>query len=343
MQAIQFTEPKQISVIDLPEAVSPGPGEALVRTHRMGICGTDLACYLGKFPFFAYPRTPGHELGLEVVAVADDVTNVKPGDKCSLEPYVNHPASPTSLKGAQNCCPGVQVIGVHNNGGLRKGVFAVPARKLHPGNDLTYDQLALVETLAIGYHAVQRGNPQPGETVLVIGAGPIGLACLEFLKLMDVRTVVMDMVTSRLEFCEKNLGIRSTIQFQPDGSQLAELEALTGGQLADVIIDATGNPGSMSTCFNYAAFTGRVVYVGITTSDLTFPHAPVFHRRELTLLASRNAMPEDFDNIIQLIREGKINTGPWITHRLTFDEVPVEFEKFTDPALGAIKAIIEVN
>lgn len=342
MQAIQFRSPKEIVLTDLPEPLTPGPGEALVRTHRMGICGTDLACYLGKFPFFAYPRTPGHELGLEVVAVADDVKNVKPGDKCSLEPYVNDPDSPTSGKGASNCCPGVQVIGVHNNGGLRKGVFAVPARKLHPGNDLSYDQLALVETLAIGYHAVQRGNPQPGETVLVIGAGPIGLACLEFLKLMDVKTIVMDMVQSRLDFCQKNLGIQHAIAFLPDGSPLSQLESITSGQLADVIIDATGSPKSMSTCFEFAAFTGRVVYVGITTSDLTFPHATIFHRREITLLASRNALPEDFDHIIQLIRNGKINTALWITHRITFDEVPSEFYKFTDPALGAIKAIIHV-
>ncbi len=343
MQAVQFTAPKEITIIDLPEPTLPGPGEALVRTHRMGICGTDLSCYLGKFPFFAYPRTPGHELGLEVVAVADDVSNVNVGDKCSLEPYVNDPASPTSQKGSQNCCPGVQVIGVHNNGGLRKGVFAVPARKLHPGNDLSYDQLALVETLAIGYHAVQRGNPLPGETVLVIGAGPIGLACLEFLKLMDVKTIVMDMVQSRLDFCQENLSIHHTIRFQPDDSHLAELEKITKGRLADVVIDATGSAKSMSTCFNYAAFTGRVVYVGITTSDLTFPHAAVFHRREITLLASRNALPEDFDNIIQLIRDGKINTGLWITHRIAFEDVPAEFDKFTDPALGAIKAIIEVN
>ena len=343
MKAIEFTAPEVINIVDLTEPAAPGPGEALVRTHRMGICGTDLSCYLGKFPFFAYPRTPGHELGLEVVAIADDVTNVKPGDKCSLEPYVNNPESDVSRKGNSNCCPEVQVVGVHNNGGLRKGVFAVPARKLHPGNDLSYDQLALVETLAIGYHAVQRGNPQPGETVLVIGAGPIGLACLEFLKLMDVKTIVMDMVESRLEFCRSNLGIQHTIQFTNDGSHLTELEQVTGGKLADVIIDATGSPKSMSTCFTYAAFTGRVVYVGITTSDLQFPHAPVFHRRELTLFASRNALPADFPAIINLIREGKINTDIWITHRISFDEVPGKFAQFTDPNLGAIKAIIEVN
>ncbi len=338
--AIEFTAPKTINVIDLPDEPAPGPGLALVRTRRMGICGTDLACYLGKFPFFAYPRTPGHELGLEVLAVGDGVVHVKPGDRCSLEPYVNDPDSPVSRKGASNCCPGVQVIGVHNNGGLRRGAFLVPARKLHPGNDLSFDQLALVETLAIGYHAVQRGNPQPGETVLVIGAGPIGLACLEFLRLMDgVRVLVMDMVPGRLEFCREKLGIDGILA---DGTQAGALDGKTDGKLADVIIDATGSPKSMSTCFELAAFTGRVVYVGITTSEVQFPHAPVFHRRELTLLASRNALPEDFGKIIGLIRDGRIDTDKWITHRIGFDEVPAQFERFTDPATGAIKALIDV-
>jgi 2-desacetyl-2-hydroxyethyl bacteriochlorophyllide A dehydrogenase len=341
MKAIQFTRPEEINVIELPEPPAPGPGEALVRTHRMGICGTDLSGYLGKMPFFSYPRIPGHELGLEVLATGEGVTNVKAGDKCSLEPYVNDPDSPTSQKGSSNCCPGVQVLGVHQDGGLRDS-WIVPARKLHPGNELTYDQLALVETLAIGYHAVQRGNPQPGETVLVIGAGPIGLACLEFLKLMDLRVIVMDMVPGRIDFCREKLGISHGIVVRGGGSELAELEAITDGQLADVIIDATGSAASMSNCFQYAAFTGRVVYVGITTQELVFPHAPIFHRRELTLLASRNALPKDFGEIIKLIGEGKIDTDAWITHRLAFDDVPTGFSRFTDPKLGAIKVIIEL-
>lgn len=342
--AIEFTDVKKITPIDLPDAPAPGPGEALVRTHRMGICGTDLSCYLGKFPFFAYPRTPGHELGLEVVAVGEGVTNVKPGDKCSLEPYVNDPNSRTSQKGSSNCCPGVQVIGVHGPGGLRKANWIVPARKLHPGNSLSYDELALIETLAIGFHAVKRGNPQPGETVLVIGAGPIGLSCLEFLKLMpDVKVIVMDMVQSRLDFCAQNLGIKNGIPFEPDGSHLAKLEEMTDGNLADLVIDATGSHKSMSTCFEFGGFTARIVYVGITTLDLTFPHAPVFHRREQTLLASRNALPADFSEIIKIIEAGDVDTNIWITHRLDIEEVPEGFDKFTDPKLGAIKAVITVN
>lgn len=342
MKAIQFTEPESIAMIEIPEPAQPGPGEALVRTHRMGICGTDLSGYLGKMPFFSYPRIPGHELGLEVLAVGADVQNVKVGDKCSLEPYVNEPNSTASKRGHSNCCPGVQVLGVHIDGGLRDR-WICPARKLHEGNALSYDQLALVETLAIGYHAVVRADPQPGETVLLIGAGPIGLACLEFLKLRDVNVIVMDMVESRLQFCRDKLGVSHTVVFRPDGSHLAELERLTDGELADVVIDATGNAKSMSTCFEYAAFTGRVVYVGITTDALSFPHAPVLHRRELTLLASRNALPADFGNIIGLIADGKIDTDIWITDRLAFEDVPRDFPAFTDPTRGTVKALIEVS
>ena len=343
MSAIQFTSPKEINIIDCSDASSCGPDEAIVRTHRMGICGTDLSGYLGKMPFFSYPRIPGHELGLEVVAIGKNVTHLQVGDRCSLEPYINDPLSRTSLKGNPNCCPGVQVLGVHTDGGLRTNTWTVPARKLHPGNQLSYDQLALVETLAIGLHAVNRGNPQPGETVLVIGAGPIGLACLEFLKLMDLNVIVMDMVQSRLDFCKNNLGIQGILASTDAAENIAALDALTDGNLADVIIDATGSVHSMSTCFQFAAFTGRVVYVGITTQELSFPHAPILHRRELTLLASRNAHPADFPKIIQLIAEGKINTDIWITHRIKFNEVPEKFPAFTDPHLGAIKAVIEVQ
>ena len=341
--AIEFTDVKEINAVDLPDVEAPGPGEALVRTHRMGICGTDLSCYLGKFPFFSYPRTPGHELGLEVIAVGEGVTNVKPGDKCSLEPYLNNPESIPSKKGHSNACSNVSVVGVHQSGGLRKSDWTVPAHNLHPGNDLSYDELALVETLAIGYHAVKRGNPQPGETVMVIGAGPIGLSCLEFLKLMDLKVLVVDFAQNRLDFCAENLGIPHPVLAKSDGSHLAEIETITEGGFCDVIIDATGHAGSMVQCHQYAAVGGRVVYVGITAQDLTFPQAPFFHRRELSVMASRNALPADFPEIIQIITDGKINLRNWITHRLDITEVPEEFDKFTAPATGALKAVITVN
>lgn len=339
--AIQFLAPHQALSIKLPEPVGPGEGEVLVRTHRVGICGTDYSSYLGKFPYFEYPRIPGHELGLEILEVGRGVVHLQPGDRCSLEPYVNNPESRTSVLGKSNCCPDVKVLGVHTDGGLRER-WICPARKLHPGGDLSYDALALVETLAIGRHAVQRANPVPGEIVLVIGAGPIGLACLAYLASLELEVVVMDMSEERLKFCRSQYELLDTIQVSAEDDGLGKLEGITRGKFADVVIDATGSAKSMSACFRCAAFGGRVVYVGITAQDLTFPHAPVFHRRELTLLAARNAVPEDFRRIIQLISDGRIDVAPWITHRIPFAEAVDCFEPLAQPASGVIKAIIEL-
>src|SRR5437870_4852988 len=189
MKAIQLEKPQQFRIIDVPEPSSPGPGDAVVRIHRVGICGTDYSGYLGKMPFFSYPRIPGHELGVEVVAVGTSVANVKPGDRCAVEPYMNCQQCSACQRGHINCCENLKVLGVMMDGGLRER-FLLPARKLHPSRKLALEHLALVETLAIGCHAVNRGNPQPGESVLIIGVGPIGLATLEFVKLSGAQSIV---------------------------------------------------------------------------------------------------------------------------------------------------------
>ncbi len=341
MRALQLQEPKHFRMIDLPEPAEPAADEAIVQVHRVGVCGTDLSGFLGKMPFFSYPRIPGHELGVEVVAVGSNVTNVAVGDRCSVEPYINNPDSFASRRGRGNCCEDLQVLGVHRDGGLRK-YFSLPARKLHKATSLSLEQLALVETLAIGCHAVDRAAAVPGDDVLVIGAGPIGLATMEFVKLSGARLIVMDMVESRLEFCRSAMGVRDTVVFKGDGSEEQILRELTEGHLPTVVIDATGNAGSMSNALNYVGHTGRLVYVGITTDLLSFPH-PLMHRREMTLLASRNAMPGDFDRIINLIETGQIDTRPWITHRTPFEDVIDVFPSFTRPETGVIKAIIELD
>jgi 2-desacetyl-2-hydroxyethyl bacteriochlorophyllide A dehydrogenase len=340
MKAIQLEKPEHFRTIDLAEPKEPGAGEALVRVHRVGICGTDLSGYLGKMPFYSYPRIPGHELGVEVMTLGSGVSNVKVGDRCSIEPYINCQNCFPCRKGNSNCCENLQVLGVHTDGGMRP-LFIVPARKLHVSTKLSFDQLALVETLAIGCHAVYRGNPQPTESVLVIGAGPIGLATLEFVKLSGARTIVLDLNQQRLDFCRERMGIEHTVLSRGDGSELQALKDLTDGALPSVVIDATGSNKSMSNALNYVGFTGRLVFVGITTAEVSFGH-PLMHRREMTLLASRNALPQDFGRIIKLIEEGKIDTRPWITHRTSFEELIQRFPSYTKPETGVIKAVMEV-
>ena len=314
-------------------------GEAKVAVHRVGICGTDMSCYLGKFPFFAFPRTPGHELGVEVLEVGEGVEHVQPGDRCSVEPYLNHSESYSSRIGRPNCCNHLQVIGVHMDGGMCEQ-FNMPAHKLHKSQSLEFDQLALVETLAIGYHAVERGAVQAGEDVLVVGAGPIGLTCVEFIRIKGARPIVLDLNSERLKFCREKMEVPHTLL--AGGTELEQLAALTDGNLCQVVIDATGHHGSMSRALEFVAFGGRLVYVGITSENLTFAH-PLMHRREMTLLSSRNAHASDFDEIIGLMESGKINTGCWITHRTTMESLGEDFPKFLDPANGVLKAMINIT
>jgi alcohol dehydrogenase len=341
MKAVILQEPENFTLGDVAEPKTPGAGDALVRVHNVGICGTDYAGYLGKMPFYSYPRIPGHELGVEVLAVGDDVENVHVGDFCSVEPYLNNPASYATSQGRPNCCEELQVLGVHCDGGLRPR-FIVPARKLHKSTRLRPDQLALVETLAIGCHAVQRGNPQPDQVVLTIGAGPIGLSVLEFVRLSGATSIVMDLNEQRLEFCRDKMGVDHTIHFQGDGSELERLSELTDGKLAKLVVDATGNNKSMSHALNFVGFTGTLVFVGITTQEVCFPH-PLMHRREMSLLASRNALPADFDRIIGHIERGEIDTEPWITHRTDMPGMIEQFATFLKPETGVIKAMVTVE
>jgi 2-desacetyl-2-hydroxyethyl bacteriochlorophyllide A dehydrogenase len=338
MRALQLQAPKAFKQVELPEAVAPASGEALVRVHRVGICGTDLSAYLGKMPFLTYPRILGHELGVEVVAVGEEVMNIKPGDRCSVEPYINDPTSFASRRGRPNCCERLQVLGVHTDGGMRPQ-FIVPARKLHVAGNLSFEQLALVETLAIGCHAVARSGLEGDETCLIIGAGPIGLATLEFVRLSGAKTIVVDLSERRLDFCRRQMKIEHALR--PTERLETELREIGGGNLPDVVIDATGNPQSMSAAFGLIAHGGRLVFVGLTGEEIRFRHSD-FHRPEGTLLCSRNALPEDFTRIIELIEAGRIDTRPWITHRCELAELPDAMPTYLQPETGVVKAVVGV-
>ncbi|HVZ64721.1 MAG TPA: zinc-binding alcohol dehydrogenase family protein [Lacunisphaera sp.] len=342
MKSIVLVEPTVLRAAEQPEAAAPGPGEALVRVHRVGVCGTDIHAYRGRQPFFTYPRIPGHELGVEVLAVGSGVAGVAAGDRCAIEPYLNCGRCIACRRGKSNCCTDLKVLGVHVDGGLRER-FIVPAGKLHRSASLSFDQLALVETLGIGAHAVDRAALAPGEAVAVLGAGPIGLAAMQFALAAGTRVLAVDVDARRLAFCRDRLGLAAdaTINAADTPDVARRLAELTNGDLPTAVFDATGNAASMANAFNFVAPGGRLVFVGLFMGDVTF-HDPHFHRRELTLLASRNSRPDDFRRIISLVESGRVDTTPWITHRASLDEVPARFAGWTDPAAGVVKAMIEL-
>ena len=308
------------------EAEQPAASEAdaLVRVRSIGVCGTDLHAFAGRQPFFTYPRVLGHELGVEVVEAPANSLGIKAGDRCAVEPYINCGACRACELDRPNCCADLKVLGVHVDGGMRP-LLSVPVGLLHRSERLSLDQLALVETLGIGAHAVARGQVKEADSVLVVGAGPIGLGVIQFAQLAGPELRVLDLSESRREFV-RGLGV--DVITEHDGEQ------------ADVVFDATGNPRAMEAAFDYVAPGGRLVLVGLVQGRISFDD-PQLHRKEVTVLASRNSCHE-FPRIIGLIENGEIDTTPWVTHRLELGEVPQRFQDLPENA-GLVKAIIDVR
>ena len=338
MKTIILNQPEQFSQIetDLPAAL--GVNEALVKVHRVGICGTDLHAFRGRQPFFTYPRILGHELGVEIVELGSPSGTLKVGDKCAVEPYLNCGNCIACRRGKPNCCANLQVLGVHADGGMREFIV-VPQNKLHSSEKLNFEQLALVETLGIGAHGVARAQIEKGENALVIGAGPIGLSVIQFAIAAGARVIVLDVNENRLRFCRDQLGADETVLVSDN--TLSEIETLTNGDLPTVVFDATGNVASMENAFQFVAPGGRLVFVGLVQAEIKF-NDPFFHRREMTLLGSRNATPDDFHRIIALMESGAIDTAPWITHRSSFDDLIETFPDWLNPQTGVIKAMLEL-
>ena len=337
MKTITLLEPGKFEATETEAPQTLKRGEALVRIHQVGICGTDLHAFRGKQPFFTYPRILGHELGVEVVEVSERGNEgIKVGDRCAVEPYLNCGHCFPCRRGKSNCCESLKVLGVHTDGGMREFI-TVPCCKLHRSSKLSYDQLALVETLGIGYHAVNRSRLDTDEWALVVGAGPIGLGVMQFAKREGAKVIALDINAQRLEFCKKQIGVDETVI--ADGSAMSKIREITNGDMPVVVFDATGNATSMQNSFNFPANSGRLVFVGLVQDSLTL-NDPDFHRRELTLLATRNSAPSDFRHVIRNLESGAIDASPWITHRVEASQMIEQFPGWLDPANGVIKAVV---
>ena len=337
MKTVTLDQPFHFSLSDTALPANPGAGEALVRVHRVGICGTDIHAFRGRQPFFSYPRIIGHELGVEIVEIGPNDRGLQPGDHCSVEPYLNCGHCIACRHGKSNCCTSLQVLGVHTAGGMREFI-KVPVHKLHKSDKLSLDQLALVETLGIGSHAVDRAMLGTGEYALVIGAGPIGLSVIQFAKLADVKLIVLDINQERLNFASRQFGVDYIVNAKDN--PLERVTEITNGDLPTVVFDATGSAESMMGAFQYVAHGGRLIFVGLVQSDITF-NDPFFHRREMTLFASRNALSCNFTRIIALMEAGQISTTPWITHRASYAQMVESFPHWIAPEAGLLKGIIE--
>ncbi len=314
-----------------------GEDEVLVRLRRVGVCGTDLHIFSGDQPYLDYPRVMGHELA-GTVEEAPRGSALEAGETVYLIPYLSCGTCSPCLAGKTNCCRVLEVLGVHRDGGMAE-YLSLPQRFVRAAKGVTLDQAAMVEFLAIGAHAVRRSGTGSGDHVLVAGAGPIGMAVGLFARLRGAEVTMLDGRRDRLRFCKEHLGVAAVVELGE--GDVDALSGLTGGDFYDVVFDATGNPQAMERGFGFVGHGGTYVLVSLVNGPIAFSD-PEFHKRETTLMGSRNATLEDFELVLDAMRAGAVPTEALNTHRMPLSEAPDRFATLLDPRAGVVKAILHL-
>jgi 2-desacetyl-2-hydroxyethyl bacteriochlorophyllide A dehydrogenase len=301
------------------------------------LCGTDFHIYGGKHPFLEYPRIMGHELSGEVASAPID-SAFKAGDAVIVNPYLPCGTCVACRQGKPNCCVDVSVLGVHDHGGMCE-YLAVPENALYPAGKLTPDQGAMVEFLSIGAHAVRRGRVTAGQRALVVGVGPIGLGAALIARLEGADVTVLDGNAARIEKAKSEFGFDKAVCLSEHTRE--ELSAFTDDEFYDVVFDATGNAKAMEAGFELVAHGGTYVLVSVVKDTISFAD-PEFHKREMSLVGSRNATREDFEYVISKIESGDLPTDKLHTHSCTLTELPQKLPEWSASPDEVIKAIAEI-
>lgn len=313
-------------------------GEAIVGIKKIGICGTDLHAYRGNQAFFTYPRVLGHELAAEVLEIEENSENILVGDKVIVMPYVSCGHCVACRNGKTNCCNKISVLGVHADGGMQEQI-SIPINLLIPANNLSYEEMAIAEPLAIGAHAVRRAQIQPNEYAVIIGCGPIGIGIMKLAQLAGAKVIAMDRDPGRLKYAKEKIGIDHTVL--AGNKALDVIMEITDGEMATVVFDATGNKEALEKGINYMAFGGRYILVGLSNGKLEFDH-PTIHAKETAIICSRNATLEDFKHVIAILEKCEFPVNSYITHNVGFTEMMHQFDSWLDPENGVIKAIVNI-
>ncbi|MCJ7468632.1 MAG: zinc-binding alcohol dehydrogenase family protein [Maribacter sp.] len=318
------------------EAPKRGEGEALLQILKVGICGTDLHAYRGNQAFFTYPRILGHELATKVLEIDDNPQGIRSGDRVVVMPYISCKKCVACRKGKTNCCTNIKVLGVHVDGGMQEKI-TVPNDLLLPAGQLTSDQMAIVEPLAIGAHALRRAALKTGETLVVMGCGPIGIGILKLAQLAGAKVIAIDRDQNRLTYAKNEIGVEYAVN--ANDQVIERIREITNGDMADVVIDATGHKSALESGIDYMAHGGSYVLVGLSKGELMFKH-PAIHAKEATILCSRNATLEDFKKVISVLETGAFPIDSYITHTVGYQDMIAHFEGWSDPRNGVIKAMI---
>lgn len=319
------------------EAPKRKEGEALLQINKVGICGTDLHAYTGNQAFFTYPRILGHELASEVLEIGENKRGIKPGDNVVIMPYLSCGECIACRNNKSNCCTNMQVLGIHTDGGMQEQI-TVPANILLPANNLSDNQMSIVEPLAIGAHAIRRANIKTGETIAVVGCGPIGIGIMKLAQIAGAKVIAIDMNEQRLEYAKEKIGVDYAVK--AGANAVNEVSEITNGDLCTAVFDASGNKFALEACPDYMSHGGRFILVGLSKGELTYTH-PKVHAKEMTLMCSRNATTEDFEHVINVLDQ--FPTESFITHSVPFIKMIENFDSWLKPETGVMKATVNFN
>lgn len=311
--------------------------EALLQINKVGICGTDLHAYVGNQAFFSYPRILGHELASTVLEIDQNEKGIKAGDHVVVMPYVSCGKCIACRNGKTNCCTNITVLGVHGDGGMQQQI-TVSVDLLLSANHLSDDQMAIVEPLAIGAHAIRRANIKLGETIAVVGCGPIGIGIMKLAQIAGAKVIAIDMNEKRLDYALNEIGVEHIVRAGENAAN--EIAKITNNNLCTAVFDASGNKFALEAGPDYMSHGGRFVLVGLSKGELTYTH-PKVHAKEMTLMCSRNATTEDFEHVIHVLDQ--FPTESFITHNVVFTEMIENFDSWLDPATGVIKATVSFS
>lgn len=337
MKTIVCVEPGTLKAVTS-EIPVPKSGEVLVKIKSIGICGTDIHAFGGNQPYFQYPRVLGHELAGVIVEKGANTT-IDIDSPVYVIPYLHCGDCIACRRGKTNCCTNIEVLGVHRDGGMQE-YLCVPESAVVVTQGVPFNSMAVIECLAIGAHSVRRAEITAQDTVLVLGAGPIGMGAVQFAKVTGAKVFISDVKEDKLAFCRDEFNVDATVDAK--GDVTAQLSELTNGDFPTVIIDCTGNVKAMESAFYNLAHGGKIVFVSVIKAPISFED-PEFHKRETTLLGSRNASLEDFENVVNCLKNGTVKADNFVTHTTKFDNFIADFTDWVKPESGVIKAVIEMD
>ena len=337
MKAVVINTPGDLRVKEI-DTPSPAPGEILLQMLYVGFCGSDLSTYLGKNPMVNYPRIPGHEISGVITELGEDVPDAyKVGDAVTVVPYTNCGDCPSCRRGRTYACRENQTLGVQREGAMQEYI-TVPWQKIMPAPNLNELELAMVEPLTVGFHAIQRGRVQESDVVMVLGCGIIGAGAIASAALRGATVIAVDIDEHKLELASA-LGAQHTINSLTSDLH-SELEVLSGGDGPDVVVEAAGNPLTYRAAVDEVAFTGRVICIGYAGTEVSFA-TKLFVQKEIDIMGSRNAAQEDFAAVISYLEQGTFPLDLMITRKVKPEDAALAVKQWADNPGKVMKILVD--